>query len=226
MATITGVAGSAINASCTVANDDEEINQTESSATAQSICNDLATIKSGNCTISGTKTFSGAIVAASMTVSGTAHYELEERSVTKVQSTLLVKDDGLEVLPLGNTAQPTTVWHQVLDMPDGATLTQIDFLIDPTDTNPPGTPPEFTVKKVNMLTGAATFFGGTASDGTSAPDYGDPHDVSMTGLSEVINTALYKYVLIFNAEDGAGADLCGLFGARTTLDVSRLPDAP
>lgn len=44
MATITGSAGTVINATCTVSDDGQDIDETESAATAQSIVNDLATI--------------------------------------------------------------------------------------------------------------------------------------------------------------------------------------
>jgi hypothetical protein len=82
MATITGVAGSAINAVCTVSNSQVEIGQVESSATAQSICNDLATIKSGDCTISGAKTFSGSLIS-----SGTLYTSARRRKRARVSLT-------------------------------------------------------------------------------------------------------------------------------------------
>src|SRR6516225_6452738 len=61
MATITGVAGTSITATTTVSDDGQPIDETESAATAQSIENDLATIKSGTFTSSATATWSGIV---------------------------------------------------------------------------------------------------------------------------------------------------------------------
>lgn len=58
---ITGVAGSAIAGTCTGPSAGESVTAASVNGPFQSIENDLATIKSGSCSIAGTKTFTGTI---------------------------------------------------------------------------------------------------------------------------------------------------------------------
>lgn len=64
MSTITGVAGSGISAVCAVSNNGVQIANGESAATAQSICNDLATIATGTHHFGGNKTFDNDVIVA------------------------------------------------------------------------------------------------------------------------------------------------------------------
>lgn len=59
MGTVTGVAGTSINAACSVTANGQPITEGESETPFQSVEDDLATIKSGDHTFAGNKTFSG-----------------------------------------------------------------------------------------------------------------------------------------------------------------------
>lgn len=59
MATVTGLPGIQINATCTVSNDGQMVAQGESEEAPQSVCNDLATIRQGSYPTSATVTCTG-----------------------------------------------------------------------------------------------------------------------------------------------------------------------
>jgi hypothetical protein len=94
MATITGVVGTDITTGCTGPNAGKSpIAAGDVNGPFQSVCNGLATVKSGNCTIAGNKTFSG-----SSTFTGTI-------TATSAQSTF----SNLHINSGGNiTADSTT----------------------------------------------------------------------------------------------------------------------
>ena len=93
------------------------------------------------------------------------------------------------------------------DIPNGATMTRVDLIIDPADGHAGAgaglTFPTLKCWKLNVSTGVATQIGTTTTDAWNAGGYESIHPLIISGLTEVIDWDTYRYVLEFTAEAGA-----------------------
>jgi hypothetical protein len=124
MATITGVAGTSILASCTVENYGAQIKSSDDAVSLQAVCNDLATISTGNCTIAGNKTFTGTnTVAGTMRATGAGVISASSGGTIAVRTgSLFTADSGSQANLYGQIRIPTPVI-----LADRASIT--DYLI-------------------------------------------------------------------------------------------------
>lgn len=225
MATITGVAGTSINATCTVSNNGAQIEVVESSATAQSICNDLATIKSGNCTISGNKTFSG-VTTLSGGVTGTTVFsggilkaaEFQFGSAVSVTRTGFSQpvNQGSGAWAVGSGGKwrdsSTGSFLRIpVDVPTGALLKKIRVWIDPAGGHG-GVPTVAIVLTRRVLStgvdSSPTQSGGTETSG-SVGAYEAVHSLELTlgtaGAGITVNRATSFYEVVLEGEGGGNA---------------------
>jgi hypothetical protein len=181
MATITGTnAANKINAVSTVSDDGRAIDEAESAATAQSVANDLATIRDH---------FGGALatfVHQPWLVAGVA------ATGSGAQSTIPMDGSGSMYLPA----------------PNGSKLVAITIRVIPTaHANLPGTMPKFRLFKIDGVTGASTTLFTKTDPSGSTVAYNAAHNVTQTlGTPEVIDHVGHVYVLQFNGESGTDKD--------------------
>lgn len=100
------------------------------------------------------------------------------------------------------------VWP--LSVPHGSTLTAVTVPTLPASGHTTATPvgmPSAQVKKIAIATGVATNVGGSVSDPTTSSigAYEAYHTWSITGLAEVIDRSLYRYVVVVTSESGTHA---------------------
>lgn len=100
---ITGVAGTTIAAQCNGADTGTKVESADVNVALQSVCNDMATVSTGNCTIAGNKTFSGSTtlsggVAGNTTFGGDVH----------IAQTKSLTADGTGCTISGTWSQATT----------------------------------------------------------------------------------------------------------------------
>ena len=119
---------------------------------------------------------------------------------------------------------------QFLRLPHGSTLTRIDVRLPVQASRSPdalpATKPAITLYKINQVTGVGTgVVSGPVSD-TSATntDYKTAHDLSITGLSEVIDNTTYSYYIAVTGEAGANAQDVRINPARWTVTVPNLDE--
>lgn len=210
MATITGVAGTTINATTTVSNAGQAITQAESSATAQSICNDLATIKSGSCTIAGNKTFSGNTVQTGTLTCGSTISFSPAVSVTRVQGapyglTGTWAPDATTAGIVDGSTGNTAAFE--LQPPHGSLLTAVSVFCT-AGAGHVGLPvvmPQITLYRVHGNGGGVTSLGGATDPSLNTTGFEQPHSIVMSPLSHTVDRSAYRYFLKFSAEAGTGA---------------------
>lgn len=105
------------------------------------------------------------------------------------------------------TASALTLVVHLNDIPNGATVTRVDLVIDPANGHAGAgaglTFPTLKFWKLNVSTGVATQIGSTATDAWNAGSYESIHPLIVSGLTEAIDWDTYRYVLEFTAEAGA-----------------------
>lgn len=99
----------------------------------------------------------------------------------------------------------------VLDLPDGATLTSVSVSVKgsapahlPTDR------PTVHLYKLDLTTGTTTFVAAQVDASATAADYINNHDITISGLAEVVNAATTVYVVRIEGEGTTG----GVLGLR------------
>jgi hypothetical protein len=183
MATITGVAGTTINAQCTVTNAGGFITQSESSVTAQSIENDLATTAKR--------------LGCGYTVSVQQPWVVDPDSGGANESHF-----GVATVDKGKRAKVA------LDLPHGAVLTQIRVYVFPASPHGalPGTMPTLSLVKWSVTGGSGTVIT-TGTDGSgSVVAYEALHELVFSLSPTVtVDRSAYVYYLEFNQEDDPNA---------------------
>lgn len=195
MATITGTAGTSINATCTVSNDGQMIAEGESSATAQSIENDIATAAKR--------------LALGYTTSVAGPWIVE-----------LAAGGQKSFFGLTTVEQDKSARHD-LDLPHGAVLTQIKIYVAPaTHANLPGTMPTFGLWSESINgTGSTNITTLTDSSGTVGA-YNAIHELSGTlGPSVTVDRNAKVYYLVFTGESGTDKDDIDILPPRVTLSA-------
>lgn len=158
--------------------------------------------------LAGTQTISGAKTFADITVSGVNKYKQASRSLTRTLSTTWTNEtDGTGGLGangatlVGGTADD---WHASVDLPHGQTITEISVRLNPTDVGAlPGTMPSMAFLKVNRTTLAETTIGSATDSSGTTGAYNAAHDLTVTGLSEVIDRGTYSYYVIVRGSSGS-----------------------
>lgn len=195
MATITGVAGTSINAQCTVSNDGQPINQTESSATAQSICNDVKTIaKRLGC-------------GYTTSVGGSWVVDLAA--------------GGQKLFPGLTTVEKDKSAFRPVDLPHGAVVKKIRLYIAPaTHANLPGTPPTFTFWEVPVDGSASSSVGGGVDATSPVAAYNAIHEVVFTLSPTVtIDRNANSYYMLVSGESGSDKDDIDILAPRVEIDA-------
>lgn len=102
--------------------------------------------------------------------------------------------------------QTSSTVDQILDLPDGATLTNVTIWVDPVNATPPaGTPLRWEIAKLELSTGTATAIMAITTDTTAGAGYGARHSLSSGTLSEVIDNSTYIYIVEVLGEMSTGA---------------------
>lgn len=105
------------------------------------------------------------------------------------------------------TASALVLVVHLNDIPNGATVTRVDLIIDPAGGHAGAgaglTFPTLKFWKLNVSTGVATQIGTTTTDAWNAGSYESIHPLIISGLTETIDWDTYRYVLEFTAEAGA-----------------------
>jgi len=221
MAVITGTPGTTINAQCLVSNDGQPIDFTESSATAQSIVDDLATIGAGNVAIAGNKTFSG------NTAFGSAPTLSTPLSITRAQGAPVARTGTWTPsattagIVAGGTGGGATFEVQP---PHGSKLTDVRVWILP-NTGHAGLP---TVRPQIQLVTIANTGGVTAiatqSDLTlNVVTYENNHAIAITGLNHTVDRSAFRYAVFYSDEASTNALSGGLlYYCELTYEVTTL----
>ena len=173
-------------------------------------------------TVTGAKTFNDA------KMSGTNKWGLTSRGVQRLGRGVWVDGAG-KAYAVGGSALQDDVSKTVLELPNGATLTEISVWIDPADhtgTGLPGTMPYFQIIKTNTATQVGAQVGTNATDASANPtDYSALHVITKSGLSEVIDNATYVYSVAFYGEQGANkADITVLSVPKWSCTVTAQDD--
>jgi hypothetical protein len=98
--------------------------------------------------------------------------------------------------------------EQVLDLPDGAVLTQVVGYIKPGGHSAlPATMPTLQVAKLDITTGVGVgVVGGPVTDSSANTTAYDPaHGITVSGMSEVIDNTHYLYLVTLLNESGANS---------------------
>lgn len=147
------------------------------------------------------------LVAGTLAVAGV---KLTSQSITRLFSTWRDGNVGSAMgweadSGSGRARQITTgadLWF-ALDLPHGATLTDISIRVDPANGHGgvPTQRPRFEVYKVSS-TGAASAVASVPDANPVLATYEAAHSINATGLSETIDRATYTYVAVLRGEDG------------------------
>ncbi len=227
--TITGVAGTSINAAATLPSPGELIRAENVQASSQSHCNDLATIKSGVMTFAGAKSFSS-VVTALAGVQSTTFALTTPTSFRKNTGTPTAIEGSFVRDVYGRLVDATTgsVCSFDLLMPNGSTLTTINVQISGGGGHGslPAVLPQISLYKVRY-SGGATLIAGPVLDGSvNVAAYDSYHPISLLSMTEVIDDTLFRYILVFAGESGANSlsDLivnsCDFSVTVGTIDVA------
>lgn len=160
-------------------------------------------------------TWSGAQTVADITASGTTHYKLASRSVTRMQNGL----SGL-VLAIGGTTSLEFV------IPHGAVLTSVSVYVDPGThvTWPPSTKSAFDVLKVDQTTGIPSSVASATDPATTLIAGNATHAIATASFSDTLDRTTSTYVVQFTNESGANAQACTTLGVAVTYTVTALDD--
>ncbi len=140
-----------------------------------------------------------------------------------VQEGVLVIDDGSVTRFNQGVLHGVTV-YQSLDLPHGATVSQIDFRIAPAGGHGalPATMPELRFNRYHATNGTVVTVGTYDDASGTVMAYETPHDLTLSGLSEIVDRQTYFYRVEIDTEAGLNnVDGCELLTARvklTTID--------
>ena len=176
-------------------------------------------------------TYGGTMTAAlhigtplgSLVLDGIKKVTYASRSGQRTQGALLFNNDtqtwGITKVAIG---VPGEQGFQDLDLPNGCTLTGVTTYHNRVDTGVlPTTRVTLQVFKCKLDTGVATQIGSTTEDPTAVlASYEAYHGFSITGLSEVIDTTIYNYYVLFNGETGANTSPTDWYGCYPTMTVT------
>jgi hypothetical protein len=157
--------------------------------------------------LAGAQTITGAKGFSDITATSTNKYKLASRGITRVHMGDWYEDTGGLTRMAPRSIPVDSVSTSPLQLPNGSTLTEVTFYLDPANhsgTGLPGTMPTFQIWKQALATGVSSQIGSTATDASvDATAYSALHTIVKSGLSEVIDNANYRYWFIFTGEGGA-----------------------
>lgn len=179
----------------------------------------------GTATFANTTTVSGALSCTSTVTLNSANSLAVNpaRTYTRVASSILEIDTAKwarstpesNVFPMvaveASFITPGSVPNMLaytLDVPNGATITAVKVAIEgAAPAHIPSDRPQIYLYKVDLELGTSTLIG-SAIDGSGAGgDYILLHDISLTGLSEVVNASKHRYVVRVEGEGSTGGVL-------------------
>jgi hypothetical protein len=151
------------------------------------------------------------------------HYPLPSGDVvTRVQETPfvnLVSTPSVSVA--GMSANPGDVIQVAVNAPHGATINSIALREGAGGGVVPGTKASFVFYEVDVTTGSIAALG-TASDATVNTG---SHDLSLAGLTVVVDRSTKHYYLIYTAESGGTSAARTIYSPRVTSTVPNIDDA-
>jgi len=175
---------------------------------------DLIVFLAGSQTITGAKTF------VDITVSGTNQYKVASRSVTRAIN-LLWYDLTNKCYGYVPSVPAGERFTAPLDLPHGATLTNITITIDPDNVlvlPGGGSKPNISWSGFEVSTGSPVDAGGPIDDASvDAAAYNPPHDISSGALSISVDNENNTYWIGF---DNPSADPVKILGVRATCTVT------
>lgn len=168
-------------------------------------------------TVGSSQTISAAKILLDFTLGGSAYVKLASRSITRalachwvdVSTALAYRTPA--TIPAGKTIQSG------VDLPHGQTVTAIAVTIDPANVLAlPGTMPKVTLVKVDS-TGTTTEIGFKVDDSGDETIFSALHTVTISGLSEVIDTENNSYRIDVR---GSSDDTVVVYRVRATATVT------
>jgi hypothetical protein len=169
--------------------------------------------------------WSAANTFSDITATGTNHYKLASRSITRASSGLLF-DSATGAAGIGNifvAANGNAV--QVVDAPHNSTITGFSSWVDPTNATPPaGVKISFSFFSVDITTGASTALVSGSIDPTAGASYGAAHAFNIGSLSLTLDRITKRYYCVLIGETGAGANSCGWWGTTWTTTVTEIDE--
>ncbi len=151
----------------------------------------------------------------------TTGLQIDSRSVTRNTPfppvALTPSDFSITGVQAITTVDTVSTLHWPIKPPNGSTLTSVVVQMTGAAGHAamPTTKPALSLVKYTRA-GVASTISGPTTDGTSSTGtYQADHQISLTGLTEVIDNSTYKYVAVITTE-GSGAGQNALSGAKYT----------
>lgn len=108
---------------------------------------------------------------------------------------------------------------QMIDLPNGATLTDVTVYVDRNNTgSAPGTKVEVQLIRITISSGSPTTLGTFTDTTASLSDYEARHAVTLTGLSVTIDNTQYAYYTRLVGETGSNSTSVIWGGCVTTIE--------
>lgn len=160
---------------------------------------------SATTTIGGALTIIGATEASNLTISDGNQLHYSVRIVTRtMRSTPWFDPDDITMGIDGSLT--TQVAHSYFvvpfDMPNGSELFSLSIYVAPATTHTSTLPtlPNIIFTKLHVRTGVTTELGTASDDSSNKSEYEAVHDISIVGLSEIVDNTVYKYSLYVQTE--------------------------
>jgi hypothetical protein len=115
--------------------------------------------------------------------------------------------------------EPNTSEDFAITVPNGATITGIRALINPADDALPTTNFTLAIRKREVTTGTQSIIGSTV-DPLTGGSYQAAHDVTVTGLSEVVDYSAFTYWIRCIGEAGGDEDSVSLLELAITYSAA------
>jgi len=145
-------------------------------------------------------------------------FPLAGLTASVVEASPIIDSTGASHAASATVADSTTA-SQALDLPDGASLTDVLVWINPTNAGVPGTRPVLSLVKLDITTGSPSVVD-SVSDSEAAGTYPDHHDIRLTlGSPLTIDRSKYIYAVSLAGEAGAGKAPLVWFGTKKVYDL-------